>query len=422
LGEDQEAGDLAILRRLLAYTCKTLNLLSVLGQVTDARQYPQIPTISIIQTVLAMCIARLGSLNAIEQLKTSVFLRQQTGGIVASADSIGRIISLVHTDGLRAVNHRLYERLKRNKSFQTPWHGLVVLAVDGHELHATYKRHCFGCLERKIGEEERIQYYHRNVTAQLIFDNQCFQLDAEPQLPGEDEVACAKRLFERVISSYPRAFDVVAVDALYTEAPFFNLVLKHNKDVMAVLKDNCPDLVKDADGLFAGQKSTHVFINEKGATIECWDAAGFTTWPKVTKPLRIARTRETKKPVRRQLDGGLDESITSWTWVTTLSPMRAGTEAVVKIGHSRWCIENQGFNELVNHWHADHVYRHAPVAILNFWLMSMIAYNLFRAFYLRNLKPVLRRGKTMLHFASMISAELYDNQNEDLTGLVGVPP
>lgn len=47
--------------------------------------------------------------------------------------------------------------------------------------------------------------------------------------------------------------------------------------------------------------------------------------------------------------------------------------------------------------------------------MSMIAYNLFRSFYLHNLKPALRKGKTMLHIARMILVDLYGN----LTGLVG---
>ena len=71
----------------------------------------------------------------------------------------------------------------------------------------------------------------------------------------------------------------------------------------------------------------------------------------------------------------------------------ARTEVVVRIGHSRWSIENEGFNELVNHWCADQVYRHESVAILNSWLMIMIASNIFRIFFLRNLKAAIRKAK-----------------------------
>jgi len=93
--------------------------------------------------------------------------------------------------------------------------------------------------------------------------------------------------------------------------------------------------------------------------------------------------------------------------VTTLSPHRARTEVIVEIGHSRWSIENEGFNELANHWHANHMYKHAPTAILNFWLMTMIAYNLFEAFFLRNLKPEIRKKHSMLHVARMMMIALY---------------
>ena len=396
----------------------------MLSQITDSRVRAQIPTITVAKSVLVMFLTRLGSLNAIEQLKGSTKLHKFLGDSLPSADSLGRIVNLIDPDTIRNVNQQVYSRLKRNKALQPPRHGLVALVIDGHESHCTYNRKCNGCLKRRItiGDKECIQQYHRNVTAHLVFRDCRLQLDAEAQLPGEDEVGCAKRLFERVVVNYPRAFDVVVVDALYAEAPFFNVVLKYNKDVIAVLKDNCPDLVKDADGLFAGQRPTHVFINERGATIECWDAAGFTTWPKVTKPLRIVRTREKKKPIRRQLDGRMDEPITSWAWVTTLLPIRAQTESAIEIGHSRWSIENEGFNELVNQWNADHIYKHDSVAILNFWLWAMIACNIFHFFFLRNLKLALRKGKTMLHFTEEIAADLRGKLSSRVKRLAGVPP
>ncbi len=117
-------------------------------------------------------------------------------------------------------------------------------------------------LERNIGgvDKERIQFYHRNVTASLIFNNCTLLLDAEAQRPGEDEVACATRLFERVIVDYPRAFDVVAADALYARSIFFNLIIKHCKDIITVLKDNRRDLIQDANSLFASKEPENIFM------------------------------------------------------------------------------------------------------------------------------------------------------------------
>lgn len=56
------------------------------------------------------------------------------------------------------------------------------------------------------------------------------------------------------------------------------------------------------------------------------------------------------------------------------------TASLVHRGHARWDIENHGFNELVNGWHADHVYhvyKDEANAIEAFLLTAFLAYNLF---------------------------------------------
>jgi len=216
-----------------------------------------------------MCLGRLGSLNSLEQLKQqSSWLKESLKSALPSAETLARVFSKIDTDTLRQVNHRLYDRLKRNKALELKSHGLTAMVVDGHESHATYLRCCDGCLERTINkgtDSEKIQYYHRNVTAQLIFQNCRFQLDAKPQLPGEDEVAWAIRLLNRVINSHPRAFDVVIADALYARSDFLNSVIAHKKDVLTVLKDERLDLMKDVDGLFAGKPPTDSFFASNGS-------------------------------------------------------------------------------------------------------------------------------------------------------------
>jgi hypothetical protein len=80
--------------------------------------------------------------------------------------------------------------------------------------------------------------------------------------------------------------------------------------------------------------------------------------------------------------------------------------AVVKIGHSRWSIENKSFNEMVTRWHGDHVYTHDGQAMLVLWLLLGVALNLFMAFYQRNLKPALRDHYDTLAIARQMLAEL----------------
>jgi hypothetical protein len=289
----------------------------------------------------------------------------------------------------------------------------VPLVLDGHESSASYRRCCPGCLQRTIHTAggDRIQYYHRNVTAQLITDDMPFLVDAEPQKAGEDEVAAGIRLLDRVVQNYPRAFDVVAGDALYAQAPFFEFVLQLDKDVLAVLKDERRSLLQDALGLFQQLEPTQT---QDGSRQRCtWDVEDFRSWPSLDRPLRVVRSLETTT-VRRQLDKHEEPQVSDWVWVTTLSGSRASTNAVVDPGHSRWDIENQGFNEAVNQWHSDHVYKHDPIAIPAFWLLTMLVLNVFRAFYLRNLKPQRRQHSSMLHIARCLAAELYQGLGKHL--------
>jgi hypothetical protein len=98
-------------------------------------------------------------------------------------------------------------------------------------------------------------------------------------------------------------------------------------------------------------------------------------------------------------------------WVTTFPQQRVPTKTFVEIGHRRWDIENNAFNELTAYWHADHVYKHTAGAIGAFWLITMLAYNLFHAFITLNLKPAIRQLHTKLHLALASAAELHGMNN-----------
>ena len=68
-----------------------------------------------------MFVARLGSLNALEQTRQSRFWSTWIGGKFPSADSIGRVSALVSHEDLRLANHDIYSHLKRNKALKPSW-------------------------------------------------------------------------------------------------------------------------------------------------------------------------------------------------------------------------------------------------------------------------------------------------------------
>lgn len=398
---------------MLTYGEKVCRLSTAISGISDTRKEPRIPTERVLRSALVMFASRVGSLNALEQVKESPFLKEWLDGALPSPDSIGRIFNLIEPNTVRLALHAFYSQLKRNKTIVAPWHGLFALVVDGHESHASYKRCCDGCLHREIrtATGTRTQFYHRSVSAMLLSDSLEIFLDSEPQLPGEDEVATALRLLQRVLSTYPRAFDLVLADAIYTDPRFFTLLHSHGKDVLTVLKENQPGLLEEARTLAGVVEPTAISQGRK--KIECWDMEGFTPWPQINKPLRAVRTRETST-IKRQLDGKQEDQVSEWFWLTTLDTQQANSKAVVELGHNRWLIENHGFNETVNEWHGDHVYKHEPTAILVFQLLCLMVYGLFHAFWRRNLKPAFKAKFTMRHVARVILQGLYRGLHERL--------
>ena len=214
---------LTILRRLIASSEKVFRFSAdLLAGITDRRLAPRISTATVAKAAAVMFWARMGSLNALEMSGQARFWKHWLGAPMPSADTMGQVHSKMDADTLRDAIHQVYGQLKRNKALPDNL-GISLAILDGHESHASYRRHCAGCLERTIKSPsgDRTQYYHRQVTLLLVTGAPAgrkplrMPLDHEPILPGEDEVATAKRLLKRVIARYPRAFDLVLGDGLY---------------------------------------------------------------------------------------------------------------------------------------------------------------------------------------------------------------
>jgi hypothetical protein len=360
----------------------------------------------LVQSALILFWTRLGSLHALETVQKARFWKRWLGREMSSVDTVGRVYSGLEVGGLRTGLHRVYTRLKRNKALPA-MRGWDVAVLDGHESHASYRRHCSGCQRRTVHLEsgDRVQYYHRQVTLMLVSEKLRLLLDLEPQRPGEDEVTTALRLLKRVLAAYPRAFQIVLADSLYAQAPFLNFLLAHGKHALVVLKDERRDLYGDAQSLFALTRPQNGRYH--GRDCRWWDVTDLRSWPQVQAPLRVVRSQETYLVHRQDGRGRMETQTSDWIWVTTLPAAVVPTASVVHWGHARWDIENQGFNELVNGWYADHVYKHEPQAMEAFLLTLFLVYNLFHGWLTRNLKPCLQRGKTQVFWARRMAAELY---------------
>lgn len=393
-----------MLGRVWRYAEKVYGLYTGLQRVKDGRVKPRIAAGRAALCYVMLLLARLGSLNGLEQRRPTPGWVKWLGGALPSADVMGDVAASLRLDQLRALLRRQHDRRKRNKGFRRGESGLRFLVLDGHEGVSSYRRRWKNCLERLVhfAKEDRTQYYFRYVGAYLTNGRQRVLLDAEAQLPGEGEIACAMRLLTRLFKQYPRAFDVVCGDNLYMNPDLWKLVRQHKKHIIAVLKNESRDLLEDARSLFAN--ITPIVFDDKRVRRLCWDLSGFTTWPQCGEAVRVVRSVE-HTLIRRQLDREEETVVSEWFWVTSLPARLVPTEAIVRAGHGRWGIENYGFNELGNQWHGDHAYKYTAHALLACTLLLFIAYNLFHAFIDRNLKPQARVDRSCKYWADLIAAE-----------------
>jgi hypothetical protein len=394
----------SILGRVLKYGEKVYGLCTGLREIKDGRVKPRVPAGRVAMSYVMAMLARLGSLNALEQGRAPAPWEKWLGGPLPSADVMGDVATTLCLDQLRALLHRQHERLKRNKGFGRDPGGLRFLVLDGHEGVSSYRRCWKDCLERVVHclKGDRTQYYFRYVGAYLTNGRQRLLIDAERQLPGEGEIACAMRLLIRVFEQYPRAFDVVCGDNLYMDPELWKLVRNHNKHLIAVLKNENRDLLVDARALFAD--TAPIAFDDKKVRRSCWDLAGFTTWPQCGQNVRVVRSLE-ETTIKRQKDREEQTLPSEWFWVTSLPLISASTQTVVRAGHGRWDIENYGFNEISNQWHGDHGYKYNAHALLACTLLLFIAYNWFHTFLACNLKAQVRTGRSIQYWAGIIYSE-----------------
>jgi hypothetical protein len=171
----------------------------------------------------------------------------------------------------------------------------------------------------------------------------------------------------------------------------------------AVLKDETRTLYDEAISLSA--ISDPVTYKEENTIYRVWDNTVYNQWDGYKDSVRVIRSEETKyirHHCQKLGNWEISQQKADWLWVTNL-PSVIGLKNAVSICHSRWQIENKCFNEIVNIWNGDHIYRHSQNAISAFILFLFIALNIFNIFFARNIKDRKVASKSFL--IDLIKAE-----------------
>ncbi len=396
-------------RKLIRYSNKIFDLFTIIASVTDERIKAQIPTVKIVAAIIIMHFTNQGSLNSLSQEIAFKKLK----ACVPSVSTIARTADTMDLEEIRRVGLAIYKKARAKKMLKS-YHGMWVGVVDGHEQITSAYCKCEYCKSRTVTRKDGvkdIQYYHEFTAFILAGPKISFILDIEPILPKEGEITSAYRLIERVCKNYPKAFSVVIGDGLYLKETVFNLLKRHHKYAIAVLKEERRQLFEEANRLSLLVEP--VVYRKKKTYYRVWEHSIEGCWDGYGKGVRVIASEEAT-PVRVHSKDGksFEDKLkrVKWMWVTNLpcSEDLAGLKNTVAICHSRWQIENQCFNETVNTWNADHVYRHSANAIIAFLLLLFICVNIFNIFRIRNIKD--RRVKTKIYLVKLIGIGFHTDE------------
>jgi hypothetical protein len=202
-----------------------------------------------------------------------------------------------------------------------------------------------------------------------------FPLDFEPILNADGaqkndcERNAAKRLCTALKARYPDLKMILVEDALYANAPHIRQITDCGWDYVLNVK---PDSHKSLEKQFAGRR-------ERGQVKELRlkDDQGAQHYFAWTTELCLSDSAiDVNVNYLLYEQTTLKGETTRWSWITNLPLTARSVEKVMRIGRSRWKIENETFNTLKNQgYHFEHNYGHGVQ-----YLATVLALLMFLAF------------------------------------------
>src|SRR6266536_301985 len=388
--------------RLEAYLDKVFGFSALVDALPEGRESPQHPWKKVFDAVFLGAAMQIPSLLQIEAECCDGALATRIGPI--SDDTIGYALQRQSPEPVFALSCEIARRLKRNGVLRSEWsRGLVVAAVDGIEICSSFVRCCDACMEReiehKVNGELRtdIQYYHRIVVVAVVSTPFPISLCLRFQKNGEGEVACALALLQDLDKQLSRRFlDVLVSDALYMQAPFVKDVESLGLAWAFTLKENQPDLLREAERLTqASPTGVHA---ETDREIRYWHLPE-VDWPVADRLVRIVKTvriEQRRRVTVDEKDGQRTKSKTAAPQESTnfyatnfelgsISPL-----FIHEFSRSRWRIDTEVFQTITNDCHLKHPAVHQTTALVVLTMIRFLAYTLSLVFYHRQVRSHAR--------------------------------
>jgi Transposase DDE domain len=402
--------------RFEAYLDKVFGFSKLVGALPEGREFPQHSWKKVFEAVFLGAAMQIPSLLQIEAECRDGALAKRIGPI--SDDTLGYALQRQSPEPVFALSCEIARRLKRNGVLRSDWsRGLVVGAVDGIEICSSFARCCDACMEREVqhkvnGEMKTdIQYYHRIVAVALVSTPFPIPLGLRFQKDGEGEVSCALALLQDLVGQLGRRFlNLLVGDALYLQAPFVKEVEDLGLDWAFTLKENQPELLRQAERFTQGDPGG--VSSESDQELRWWHLPE-VDWPVADRLVRILKTLRIEHQRRVTVSKKDDHRTKSTRAMTQHSTNFYATNFelgsisplfIHQFSRSRWRIDTEVFQTLTTDCHLKHPAVHQTTALVVLTMIRFLAYTLALVFYQRQVRSHARGKCATFHeFAQRIA-------------------
>jgi hypothetical protein len=289
-------------------------------------------------------------------------------------------------EGLFRIFFRLLQRGKHLEQYRVLGR-YYLCVIDGGAYFSSDHIGCPHCLRRKVKKKQgdAFQFSHQIVQAAVVHPklSQVIPLCPE-QVRNTDgtqkqdcETNAAKRLLVKLKKTHPKLPLIIVADSLYSNTPMIREIRSVGNHFVLVAKpDDHKLLMEWVNGLRPLNGVMHREYGDKKGKTHVYE------WVNEV-PLNGSKDAPLVNYVEYWIKNG-ERTVYHNSWVTDLSLDDDCIEEMVRIGRSRWMIENEVFNTVKNHgYHIEHNYGHGVKHLsFNFFLLNMIAFLLHQIFEL----------------------------------------
>lgn len=305
-------------------------------------------------------------------------------GDLPSDNGLRKILDQVNPNDLRKGFDVLFEHTLSTGVLNAfhYWRNYLMVSIDGVQHFQSKQVSCAHCLEQRH-RDGSVSHSHSLLSAAIVCPGQSevFPLDHEPIIiqDGSTKNDCernaAHRLIDRLQSIYYQRNMLLCLDALYSCNPIIERIEQqpHWRYIIGITEAGHTHLFEQFDQL-----------NEAGKVHwqECSLDDGHYSIGYVNKLSLNASATNTKVNMMYVVHTNRKGKETIFSYVTNIALSKRNVYKIMRMGRSRWKIENETFNTLKNQgYHFEHNYGHGQQH-----LCTVMAYLMMMAFWVDQLQ------------------------------------